>query len=67
MSKWRAAGETGETNFIKVALTTVLQNPSNVLLDTIGVSLPVDFKGVDIGQAAITVRVKKSRISPDTC
>ena len=61
------SGETGETNFIKVALTTVLQNPSNVLLDTIGVSLPVNFKGVDTGQAAIAVRVKKSRISPDTC
>lgn len=37
-------------------LKTTLQNPSQISLDTIGVSLPVIFNGVTIGRAAINVR-----------
>lgn len=47
------SGGAGGSEFIVSPLTTVLQNPSNVTLNTIDVSLPVIFKGTKIGRAVI--------------
>lgn len=50
------SGGVGGSEFIVAPLTTTLQNPSNISLDTINVALPVVFNGVTIGRAAINVR-----------
>ncbi|KAH9485291.1 hypothetical protein JR316_0002199 [Psilocybe cubensis] len=47
------SGGDGGNQFIVAPLTTTLQNPSQISLDTIGVSLPVIFSGVTIGRAVI--------------
>lgn len=49
----RGSGGAGGNQYIVSPLTTTLQNPSNISLDTVGISLPVIFKGVSIGRAAI--------------
>jgi len=51
------SGGTGGTEFVVAPLTTTLQNPSNISLDTVDISLPVIFNGVTIGRAAIDVSV----------
>ncbi|KAF8160985.1 hypothetical protein B0H34DRAFT_699004 [Crassisporium funariophilum] len=48
------SGGAGGSEFIVAPLKTTLQNPSNISLDTVGVSLPVIFNGVAIGRAAIS-------------
>ncbi|KAK7064212.1 hypothetical protein R3P38DRAFT_3165227 [Favolaschia claudopus] len=47
------SGGNGGAEFIVSPLTTTLQNPSNVSLDTVDISLPVIYKGVKIGRAVI--------------
>ncbi|KAF8894927.1 hypothetical protein CPB84DRAFT_1848428 [Gymnopilus junonius] len=47
------SGGAGGDEFIVSPLQTTLENPSNVSLDTVDISLPVIFKGVTIGHAAI--------------
>jgi len=47
------SGGAGGSEFIISPLTTVLQNPSNISLNTIDISLPVIFKGTKIGRAVI--------------
>ena len=49
------SGGNGGDEFIVSPLQTTLQNPSNVSLDTVDISLPVIFNGVTIGRAAINV------------
>ena len=39
--------------FVKSPITTTLQNPSNISLNTVDVELPVIFKGVQVGHAVI--------------
>jgi hypothetical protein len=53
----RGSGGAGGNEFIISPLTTTLQNPSSISLDTVDVSLPVIFKGVTIGRAAVSVSV----------
>jgi len=48
------SGGVGGSQFIVAPLITTLQNPSNVSLNTLDVSLPVIFDGVTIGSAAIS-------------
>ncbi|KAF8891683.1 hypothetical protein BD779DRAFT_1661547 [Infundibulicybe gibba] len=47
------SGGAGGAEFIVSPLTTTLQNPSNITLDTVDIALPVIFNGVKIGRAAI--------------
>ncbi|KAF8524806.1 hypothetical protein BU17DRAFT_84312 [Hysterangium stoloniferum] len=47
------SGGNGGDQFIVSPLLTTLQNPSNISLVTTGISLPVLFKGVELGRAAI--------------
>lgn len=47
------SGGNGGSEFIVAPLKTTLQNPSNISLNTVGISLPVLFNGVTIGRAAI--------------
>ncbi|GLB37240.1 putative protein of unknown function (DUF3712) [Lyophyllum shimeji] len=47
------SGGAGGSEYIVSPLTTVLQNPSNVTLNTVDVSLPVLFKDTKIGRAVI--------------
>ncbi|KAJ7716738.1 hypothetical protein DFH07DRAFT_349612 [Mycena maculata] len=47
------SGGTGGDEYIVAPLTTTLQNPSNVTLDTVNISLPVIYQGTTIGSAAI--------------
>jgi hypothetical protein len=49
------SGGNGGNQFIVSPLTTTLQNPSNISLQTVDVSLPVIFRNVVIGRAAINV------------
>lgn len=51
------SGGGGGSEYIVAQLTTTLQNPSNISLNTIDVSLPVYYEGVTIGRAAISVRL----------
>ncbi len=57
------SGGNGGNEFVNADITTTLQNPSNISLQTNDVSLAVYFKDVKIGRAAINVRfsVKKSK------
>jgi len=50
----KGSGGSGGSDFIVSPLTTTLENLSNVSLDTIEISLPVIFKDVTIGRAAIS-------------
>ncbi|KAI0340460.1 hypothetical protein BDW22DRAFT_1360443 [Trametopsis cervina] len=47
------SGGNGGNQYIKSPLTTKLQNPSNISLQTNGIALPVHYKGVQLGRAAI--------------
>ncbi|EJD03283.1 uncharacterized protein FOMMEDRAFT_168292 [Fomitiporia mediterranea MF3/22] len=47
------SGGNGGNQFIVSPLTTTLDNPSNISLSTNDIALPVIFKGVKIGRAAI--------------
>ncbi|KIJ47323.1 hypothetical protein M422DRAFT_164299, partial [Sphaerobolus stellatus SS14] len=47
------SGGTNGNQFIITPLTTTLQNPSNITLNTNGISLPVFFENVQIGRAVI--------------
>ena len=49
------SGGSGGNQFINADLTTTLQNPTNISLLTIGVSLAIFYKDVKIGRAAIDV------------
>jgi hypothetical protein len=51
------SGGNGGNEFIVAPLTTTLNNPSNISLSTVDVSLPVTFKGSEIGRASIAVRL----------
>ncbi|TFY72142.1 hypothetical protein EVG20_g865 [Dentipellis fragilis] len=47
------SGGNGGNEYIKAPLTTKLQNPSNISLMTNDIALPVYYKGVMLGRAAI--------------
>ncbi|KXN90203.1 hypothetical protein AN958_04693 [Leucoagaricus sp. SymC.cos] len=47
------SGGDGGNQYILSPLTTTLQNPSNISLNTVDVALPVMFQGTKIGRAAI--------------
>ncbi|KAJ7928639.1 hypothetical protein B0H13DRAFT_1968281 [Mycena leptocephala] len=47
------SGGNDGSEFIVAPITTTLQNPSNISLKTVDVSLPVIYKGATIGRAAI--------------
>jgi Protein of unknown function (DUF3712) len=53
----QGSGGAGGNQYIISPLTTTLQNPSNITLDTVDISLPVIYKGVMIGRAAVSVSV----------
>lgn len=48
-------GSGGGGEYIVAPLKTILQNPSNISLNTNNVALPVYYNGVSIGRAAIPV------------
>ncbi|KAF7321550.1 hypothetical protein MKEN_00676000 [Mycena kentingensis (nom. inval.)] len=47
------SGGAGGSEYVVSPLTTILENPSNISLKTVDISLPVIYKGVKIGRAAI--------------
>ncbi|KAJ3838704.1 hypothetical protein F5878DRAFT_725102 [Lentinula raphanica] len=47
------SGGSGGNEFVVAPLTTTLENPSNISLDTINIALPVFYEGTMIGRAAI--------------
>lgn len=49
------SGGNGGNEYITAPLKTTLQNPSNVSLETVDIALPVYYKNVQIGRAAIDV------------
>jgi len=49
------SGGSGGNQYINAGLTTVLHNPSNISLQTNGLSLAIFYKDVKIGRAAIDV------------
>ncbi len=49
------SGGSGGNQYVNADLTTTLQNPSNISLQTKDLSLVVFFKDVKIGRAAINV------------
>jgi len=49
------SGGSGGKQYINADLTTTLQNPSNISLQTNYLSLAVFYKGVKIGRAVINV------------
>jgi hypothetical protein len=51
------SGGSGGNQYINAPLLTTLQNPSNVSLETVNIALPVFYNNVNIGRAAINVRV----------
>jgi hypothetical protein len=53
--KIAGSGGAGGNQYILAPLKTTLQNPSNVTLETVDVALPVFYKDVEIGRAAIDV------------
>lgn len=57
LSNVSVAGSGGEggSEYILSPLTTMLENPSNISLSTVDVSLPVVYQGTKIGRAAINV------------
>lgn len=50
------SGGNGGNEYIVSPLTTTITNPSNISLDTVDISLGVNYKGTYIGRAAIQVR-----------
>ena len=50
------SGGSGGSQYVNTDLTTTLQNPSNISLQTNGLSLAAFYKDVKIGRAAINVR-----------
>lgn len=53
--KITGSGGNGGNEYITAPLTTTLQNPSQVSLETVDIALPVFYKDVQIGRAAINV------------
>ena len=51
------SGGDGGNLFIKSPLTTKLQNPSNISLQTNDIALPVFYKGTQLGRASIDVSI----------
>jgi hypothetical protein len=51
------SGGQGGNEYITSPLTTTLENPSNISLDTVDVALPVIYQGTKIGRAALDVRM----------
>lgn len=51
------SGGQGGNEYIISPLTTTLENPSNISLDTVDVALPVVYQGSKIGRAALNVRM----------
>ena len=49
------SGGSSGNQFVNAGLTTTLQNPSNISLQTINLSLAVFYEDVKIGRAAINV------------
>ncbi|KAG6820875.1 hypothetical protein H0H93_010219 [Arthromyces matolae] len=49
----QGSGGVGGQEFIRSPLTTYLQNPSNITLNTVDISLPVLYQGIKIGRAVI--------------
>lgn len=49
------SGGSGGNQYVNADLTTTLQNPSNISLQTINSSLVIFYKGTKIGRAAINV------------
>ncbi|KAG5340679.1 hypothetical protein C0989_000829 [Termitomyces sp. Mn162] len=49
----QGSGGVGGSEYIISPLTTILQNPSNITLNTVDISLPVIFSGTKIGRAVI--------------
>lgn len=47
------SGSDSHGPFIRSPLTTTLENPSNISLQSVDVSFPVTYKGVVLGRAAI--------------
>ncbi|KAI0739355.1 hypothetical protein C8Q80DRAFT_1123812 [Daedaleopsis nitida] len=47
------SGHDSHGSFIRSPLTTGLENPSNISLETVDIQLPVSFNGVMLGRAAI--------------
>ncbi|KAI0773181.1 hypothetical protein BD413DRAFT_603560 [Trametes elegans] len=47
------SGSDSHGAFIKSPLTTKLQNPSNISLESVDISFPVIYQGVQLGRAAI--------------
>jgi hypothetical protein len=58
------SGGNGGNQFIVSPLTTTLQNPSNVSLQTNDVALPVIYQGTQLGRAAISVSKGQVLIDP---
>lgn len=50
------SGGQGGNEYIISPLTTTLENPSNISLNTVDVTLPVIYQGSKIGRAATNVR-----------
>ncbi|EIW82896.1 hypothetical protein CONPUDRAFT_101346 [Coniophora puteana RWD-64-598 SS2] len=48
------SGGSGGNQYVKAPLTTTLNNPSNVSLQTVDISLPVFYKDIQLGQAAFS-------------
>ena len=46
-------GQDGSGPFINASLTTTLNNPSNISLQTVDVQLPVSYQGVMLGHAVL--------------
>jgi len=53
------SGGNGGSQFIVSPLTTTLQNPSNVSLQTNDIALPVIYQGTQLGRAAISVSANR--------
>jgi hypothetical protein len=51
----KGSGGNGGSEYIVSPLKTTLNNPSNITLNTIGISLPVIYNSVKIGRAVVDV------------
>jgi len=51
--KITGSGGSGGSQYILSPLTNTLNNPSNISLSTVDISLPTFFKGVEIGRAVV--------------
>lgn len=57
------SGGDGGNQYITSPVTTSLQNPSNVSLQTNNIGLPVIYNGVQLGRAAINVSCDHTAVS----